>query len=158
MSASSRKLNIATAAGAVHSLRRANIDIQPPAHVSLSDRDMPFWHSLIEEFSKAELTTHKLELVAMLARAMSDLVEQQELLRDEGMTSVTERGTPVVNPRKAVVQMLAGTILSMRRSLAIHAKGETGGNDKAAAQRGRQKALEADVESAIDDFIKRPSS
>jgi hypothetical protein len=34
----------------------------------------------------------------------------------------TERGTPVVNPRKSVVQMHAATILSFRRSLSLHAR------------------------------------
>jgi hypothetical protein len=77
---------------------------------------------VIAEFARSEWTAHQLELAAMLARTMADLNREQQLLRAEGSVVTTERGTPVVNPRKAVVQMHAASILSFRRSLSLHAR------------------------------------
>jgi hypothetical protein len=70
----------------------------------------------------SEWTAHQLELAAMLARTMADLNREQQALRAEGSVVHTEKGTPVVNPRKAVVQMHASSILSFRRSLSLHAR------------------------------------
>src|SRR3546814_4303788 len=77
-------------------------------------------------FARSEWTDHQLEMAAMLARAMADLEREQYELRAEGSVMTSERGTPVVNPRKTVVQMHAGTILSMRRSLSLHARAQQG--------------------------------
>jgi hypothetical protein len=62
----------------------------------------------------------------MLARTMADLNREQMLLREEGAVMMTERGTPVVNPRKTVVQMHVSSILSFRRSLSLHARTQGG--------------------------------
>src|SRR3546814_9900227 len=77
-------------------------EIAPPAHVRMSEEDWPFWHSVIAEFARSEWTDHQLEMAAMLARAMADLEREQYELRAEGSVMTSERGTPVVNPRKTV--------------------------------------------------------
>jgi hypothetical protein len=53
---------------------------------------------------------------------LADLNREQMALRVEGAVVKTDKGTPVVNPRKAVVQMHASSILSFRRSLFLHAR------------------------------------
>ncbi len=55
---------------------------------------------------------------------MADLTREQVALREEGSVATSERGTPVVNPRKVVVQMHASSILSFRRSLSLHARAQ----------------------------------
>jgi hypothetical protein len=133
----------------------ASAEIVPPAHVPLDDGDRPFWDSVIAEFARADWTAHQLELAAMLARMMADLEREQMLLRREGAVMSSERGTPVVNPRKTVVQMTAGSILSMRRSLALHARAQAGDNRHAATKKQTGKAVEANVIAVDDDFIPR---
>ena len=92
----------------------------------------------------------------MLARSMSDLESEQRKLRGEGSVMSSERGTPVVNPRKTVVQMLAGTILSFRRSLALHARAQ-GGEPRDIGNR-RQAAKRIESESPMDDdLLARPN-
>jgi hypothetical protein len=123
--------------------------INVPKHVPLSERDLPFWNSVIAEFARSEWTDHQLELAAMLARTMSDLEEEQRLFRQEGTISYSEKGTPVVNPRKTAIQMHAGTILSFRRSLSLHARAtggemETIGPRRALAKKAESGALMAD--------------
>lgn len=116
--------------------------IQPPEHVPLDDEDMPFFENVIAEFARSEWTQHQLELAAMLARNMADLTREMIELREEGSVTKTDKGTPVVNPRKTVVQMYAGTILSFRRSLALHARGKSGDN----RDTGRQREVAKNVE------------
>ena len=99
---------------------------------------------------------HQLELAAMLARTMADLTSEQVALRSEGSVAMTERGTPVVNPRKAVVQMHASSILSFRRSLSLHARAQGGDIRDAAKRRVMAKEIEAD-NPLDDDLLARPN-
>ena len=123
-----------------------------PAHVPLDARDLPFWNSVLAEFARSEWTDHQLELAAMLARTMSDLEREQVALRAEGSIAMTEKGTPVVNPRKAVIQMHAGTVLNFRRSLSLHARAQGGEAEKIGPRRAMAKAIEAGADSS-DDLI-----
>lgn len=117
---------------------------------------MPFFVSVIGEFARSEWTAHQLELAAMLARTMTDLEREQRVLRTEGSVAFSERGTPVVNPRKTVVQMLASSILSFRRSLALHARARNGESEDSGKRRERALRLEAD-NPMEDDLLARPN-
>lgn len=130
--------------------------IEPPSNVPLDDADLPFFASVIAEFARSEWTAHQLELAAMLARTMADLEREQRELRSEGSVMATDRGTPVVNPRKTVVQMHASSILSFRRSLSLHARAQGGEARDIGKRRAGTKSIEADVNEA-DDLIARPN-
>ena len=150
-----RRQRIDSAAAAVGVVALASRDIVPPAHVPLQEEDRPFWASVIAEFARSEWTDHQLELAAMLARTMADLEREQVALRDEGSVVKTDKGTPVVNPRKAVIQMHAGTVLSFRRSLSLHA-GAKGEAEKIGPRRAAAKAIEKGAGAAgSDDLIPR---
>lgn len=97
---------------------------------------------MVAEFAKSEWTAHQLEVAAFLARTMSDLDQEQVALRAEGAVVKTEKGTPVVNPRKTVVQMHAGNILSLRRSLQLHARAKGGEARDTGPRRAAAKAVE----------------
>ena len=118
------------------------VHISPPSNVPLQKVDLPFFASVIAEFARTEWTAHQLELAAMLARSMADLDREQRKLRSEGSIMKTDRGSPVVNPRKTVVQMLASSILSFRRSLALHARAQKGEARDVAKRRGIAKDAE----------------
>jgi hypothetical protein len=151
-----RKARIDSASEAVRVMSSAAKTIVPPDNVPLDKCDLPFFASVIAEFARSEWTAHQLELAAMLARTMSDLNREQIALRQEGAVSASERGTPVVNPRKAVVQMHAATILSFRRSLALHARAQTRDSADIAKRRSGAKAIEAD--NPLDDnLLARPN-
>lgn len=148
-------------------LQKSMQEIKPPAHVPLLKKDMPFFNSVIEEFARAEWTAHQLELAALLARSMSDMTTEQAKLRKEGYmlksvkkTKNSEREYFVLNPRKEVVRLYANTILSMRRSLSLHARARADSRDSA-GRRAKMKELESGVFNTItddgdDDLISRP--
>lgn len=140
-----RKARIDSASEAVRIMQSAGRELSPPSHVPLDDMDWPYWHSVVAEFARAEWTEHQLELAAMLARTMANLEQEQRTLRAEGYVAVSLKGTPVVNPRSLAVKGMTGDILSLRRSLALHARARTGDNRHAAKQRDQGKDIEADL-------------
>ncbi|QWY83288.1 terminase small subunit protein [Rhizobium phage RHph_X2_25] len=150
-----RKARIDSAAEAVRVMAKATTEIEPPENVPLDDDDLPFFRNVIAEFARSEWSAHQLELAAMLARTMADLVREQALLRDEGGVSYSEKGTPVANPRKSIVQMHASSILSFRRSLSLHARAQAGEARDAAKRREAAKAIEGD-NPLEDDLLARP--
>jgi len=152
----SRKSRIDSTAAAVEVLRSAQTEIHPPSNVELDDTDKSFFASVLAEFARSEWTAHQLELAAMLARTMADLERDQRLMRIEGPIMATEKGTPVVNPRKTVIQMNASMILSFRRSLSLHARAQGG----EARDIGKRRDQTLNIENGIgdgDDLLARPN-
>lgn len=148
-----RKARIDSASEAVRIMAGSAREIMPPAHVPLDDMDWPYWHNVVGEFARAEWTEHQLEIAAMLARTLANLEQEQRTLRAEGFISVRENGTTVENPRARAVKSLTGDILSLRRSLALHARARSGDNRDAAKQRDQGRAIEEDLS---DDLLARP--
>lgn len=130
--------------------------IHPPSHVPLSKDDLPFFANVIDEFARSEWTAHQLELAAMLARIMCDLNNAQQSLRKEGPTTKSDRGTPVANPLVSIVKGYTGDILSMRRSLSLHARARAKGDNRNVGT--RNAALkDAQGEANEDDLLARPN-
>lgn len=140
---------------AVRIMQGGTQEVRPPSHVPLDDMDWPYWESVVAEFARAEWTEHQLELAAMLARTMANLEQEQRTLRKEGFIAVRENGTSVENPRARAVKSLTGDILSLRRSLALHARAKSGDSRTDAKRRETAKGIEADLG---DDLIARPSA
>ncbi len=150
-----RKARIDSAAEAVRVMAKATTEIEPPANVPLDAEDHPFFRNVIAEYARSEWSLHQLELAAMLARTMADLTREQKLLRDEGGVAYSEKGTPVANPRKSIVQMHASSILSFRRSLSLHARAQAGEARDVAKRREAAKDIESD-NPLDDDLLARP--
>jgi hypothetical protein len=150
-----RKARIDSAAEAVRVMAKATAEIQPPGNVPLDAEDLPFFRNVISEYARSDWSAHQLELAAMLARTMADLTREQKLLRDEGGVAYSEKGTPVANPRKSIVQMHASSILSFRRSLSLHARAQAGEARDVAKRRGAAKEIEGD-NPLEDDLLARP--
>lgn len=152
---SKRKARIDSAGEAVRVMAKAVSKITPPANVPLDDGDLPFFESVIAEYARSEWSAHQLEIAAMLARTMADLTREQKLLREEGGVAKSEKGTPVANPRKSIVQMHASSILSFRRSLSLHARAQGGEARDVAKRRGSAKEIEGN-NPLEDDLLARP--
>lgn len=149
-----KRARIDSSAEAVRIVQAAGLPIMPPAHMTLDECDWPHWRNVVAEFARAEWTDHQLELAAMLARTMADLAREQQTLRVEGYISVRENRTTVENPRARAVKSLTGDILSLRRSLALHARARSGDSRNDAKRREVGKSLERDL--GDDELIARP--
>ena len=150
-----KRPRIDSTTAAVEVARASQQQILPPSNVPLEEGDMPFFASVIAEFARSEWTAHQLELAAMLARTMADLESEQRQMRREGSIVYTEKGTPVINPRKTAIQMHYSNIHSARRSLSLHARAQ-GGEARDVAKR-RDQAREFEAEDAGDDLLARPN-
>jgi hypothetical protein len=150
-----KRAPITSAAEAVRIVQAVGLPILPPSHMILDECDWPYWRSVVAEFAKAEWTDHQLELAAMLARTMADLAREQVALRNEGYISVRENGTSVENPRARAVKSLTGDILSLRRSLALHARARSGDSRNDGRRKEVAKQIERDL--GEDDLLARPS-
>ena len=151
-----RRERIDSQSQSVRVMAAAVSQIAPPDSVPLEDCDLVFFENVIAEFARSEWTAHQLELAAMLARTMADLEREQRELRAEGSVLKSDKGTPVVNPRKTVIQMHAGTILSYRRSLALHARAQGGDARDIGKRSALAKAMERD-NPLDDDLLARPN-
>jgi hypothetical protein len=128
-----------------------------PREFNFTPKQRLIFTELCDEFSKVELTAHKIRLVGILARDMATLEEQQQLLRSEGSVFVNSHGNPTSNPRLRAVQTLSASVLAMRRSLGVHARDLAGGDSRRVGiQRAHNKANEAALDDA-DDLISRPN-
>lgn len=143
-------------------LQGAANEVAPPPHVPLQDQDWPFWHNVVAEFARADWTEHQLELAAMLARTMSDLEENQRLLRSEGLMIIRElkdskgevrKILSCENLRARAVQTLMGQVLALRRSLALHARAKHGTNADAGKKLAANKATESKAKTPKKDGL-----
>lgn len=151
-----RKQRIDSAAQMVKVMAAASKEILPPAHFPLLKREMPFFKSVVSEAAKSEWTDHQLEMAAMLARTMSDLEREQRAFQREGAILISEDGARTLNKRKDVIQMHIQTIMSTRRSLALHARAQGGD----ARDIGKRSALAKAIErnNPLDDeLLARPN-
>lgn len=149
---SDKKSRVDSVAEAVRIASAVDEEITFPENVPLEVGDVPFFKNVIAEYARAEWSAHQLEIAAMLARTMADLVREQDLLRSEGAVAYSEKGTPLANPRKSIVQMHASSILSFRRSLALHARAIQGEARDSAKRRDTAKEIEAGA-STDDDLL-----
>lgn len=124
-----RKARVDTVKEVHKILATADKKIEIPKGMEIEERDLPFFESIIKEFPKIEWTEHRVCLAVALAKAQSDMELETNKLRLEGSVTMSEKGWPTANPRKQIIQMNASIILSLRRSLALHAQARARGED-----------------------------
>ena len=151
MSTKPRRNRIDSKAGAVEAMAGSAREIAPPSNVPLDAGDIPFFASVLAEFARSEWTAHQLEIAAMLARTMADLEREQREFRAEGTILKSDKGTPVINPRKMAIQMHYGNILAARRSLSLHARAQGGDARDIGKRRGMAKTIESN--NPLDDDL-----
>ena len=113
----------------------ANTQIAPPAHISFTEADWPYWHSVVDEFAKVDWTPHQLDVAAFLARTMAQLEAEQRRLSVEGGVCGRPDGSVITNPRVRAVDTLTAQVLSLRRSLGLTGRSKAGDTRNAVRQR-----------------------
>jgi hypothetical protein len=128
--------------------------INVPRDIRFTPKQRLIFTEICDEFSKSELTPHKIRLAAKLASDMAALEEAQTALADEGYVFVNSHGNPTASPRLRALQTLTSAVLSTRRSLGIHARELAGGdNRRAGIHRAHNKAHEQAL-SDDEDFAR----
>jgi hypothetical protein len=121
--------------------------IQPPEHVYLRERDWPYWEAIVQARAADTWNDADLALAANLARCQSDIDRLQKELDDTGDILNNAKGTPVVNPRHALLETLSRRVVALSRVVHVHAEATKGrsrdGGNKTNEERGKRAAVEA---------------
>ena len=133
-----------SAASAVKAmLDAAKGEIQPPNHVTLRDRDWPFWAGVVRARARDEWSDADLVVAAQLAKCQADIEVEQAELDKETTVVVNDRGTACVNPRVAVLEQYARREMALMRTLRMGGRVAGDARDEAGrrkVQRGAEKA------------------
>lgn len=133
--------------------------VRPPSDMPLNTPELVIFAELCNEFSKSEITPHKIRLVAMLSQMMHSRDQEREMLQTEGSVVTNSRGNLVTNPRARIVNTLNSSILTLRRSLGIHARDLAGGdNRRVGLRRAHQKVYETMLDDDDDGLLARPDA
>lgn len=151
-----RKQRIDSASAAVVVVQASAQELHAPDHVPLTDKDAPFWRSIIAEKPKAEWTAHDLEIAALLAMSLRKMGEQEVLLDNEGPVITTVGGNLAANPRCRIVADLHARAMKYRQSLGIHNRGKAGEHRDVVKRRAIASAVEA-ANPAHDDLLASPA-
>jgi hypothetical protein len=97
-------------------------DLQPPAHIQLSEQALLFWPDIVRARARDEWDGVDLVVAAQLANCQALIERESKVLDEEGMITSNDRGTKVENPRNRVVQTLAQREMALMRSLRMGGK------------------------------------
>lgn len=124
-----------------------------PAHVRLDKRHIPFWDGIIRARARSEWIETDLVVAAQLARTQFDIEKEAETLEAEGSVIENARGTPVMNPRHAVLEQLARREMALMRALRI--TGAAAGIDPRdlAKQRSLERQSRDTKEEMLEDDL-----
>ena len=143
-----------TAASAVKAmLDAAKGAIMPPSHITLRERDWPFWAGVVRARARDEWSDAELVVASQLAKCQSDIEVEQTKLDGELTVIANERGTMCVNPRVAVLEQYARREMALMRTLRMGGR-VAGDATKEAARRSVQRGAEkARAELEDEDLL-----
>lgn len=150
-----RKQRTDTVAGAVIAMQDALAGpIEPPPHVRLRDGDRPYWEAIVTARARNKWDQLDLIVAGNLARAMRDVEREQVRLDEEGAVIENLKGTPVANPRHAVIETLTRRVVALSRALHVHAEAKQGPSKlQVKSKAAEDDALLAAGEVGGDDLI-----
>ena len=146
-----------SAAGVAAAIVAGGKKITLPKGEKLTPAERRVFTEICEEFSKSELSEHRIRLAISLTRNIIAHDAEQKAIIREGSVLVNSHGNAYASPRVQVANGLHSAILSMRRSLGIHTRAlEGGSNQKAAVRRAHNKANEAERDNYDGALIAFP--
>jgi hypothetical protein len=153
-----RKQRTDTVKGALSAMAGATAKpLDPPAHIKLRSQDKPYWNSIVSARARDRWNDADLEIAGNLARCKSDIERLQKEIDKEGDIITNERGTPIVNPRHNLLEVLSRRSVALSRMLQVHAEATQGkSRDQVKTNKAQEKAANAINQFSTDDLIARP--
>ncbi len=137
-------------------MAQAVAKIEPPGAVRLRDGDRPYWDTIVRARPASDWSEPDLMHAANLSRCLHDIERISGEVAIEGDVIENGRGTPVLNPKHSLLEVLSRRAVALTRLLQMHAQARLGRADETA--KGRNAALQARsvVEGMDDDLLARP--
>jgi hypothetical protein len=129
--------------------------IKPPAHINLRDCDIPFWNSIVLARAADTWTDVDLAHASNLAHCLSDIDRLQQEIQEDGDVVKNDKGTLVVNPRHALLQVLSMRSTSLSAKLHVHAAATVGRSADAPNKLASDKRARQVVDSDLDELVPR---
>lgn len=148
-----RKTKADTIAGEAEMM--AAVEPQVPAHIEVPDDAMPTWRSIVRAREYKSWTAIDLEHAANLACCLADLERLRREVREEGDTLENARGTPVVNPKHSLIEVLSRRSVALSRMLHVHAEATVGKSTYQAKRNAKQWEM-GEAREQADDLIAKP--
>lgn len=142
-----------SAEAAVEALQSAEQTIQPPAHLRLRERDLPFWVGIVRARASEEWTDVDLAHAGNLARCMADIERIQAEIDAEGDTLTNDRGTVVMNPKHSLLETLSRRSIALCRSLQVHAHALQGDSREQKKRAETRKGAQATAQRFNDEDL-----
>lgn len=154
--AGKRRNRADSAAAAVKAMVDAAKDeLQPPAHVTLTDSAKLFWGAVVRARARDEWLDVDLVVAAQLAQCQADIEEEMISLRAEGKVIENGRGTPVMNPRTTVLEQLARREMALMRTLRMGGRIAGDGRDELGKRKieNQSRKLRSELEEEDDGLL-----
>lgn len=126
-----------------------------PDHVRVRDKDRPFLSDILRSRARDEWMPADLVIAAQLARCQADIETESQTLEAEGSVIENQRGTPVMNPRHAVLEQLARREMAMMRSLQMVGSARGKREDLEKGRKLQHQAEQMREELTDDDLLAR---
>lgn len=158
MTAKTKRQRTDSVAGAVNSMAGAMQIIEVPDWVVLPEDALPFWRSITSARSADRWNNSDLETAAELARTKAKIERLNLDLEMEGDIITNDRGTPIVNPKNALLETLTRRLVALSRMLQVHAEATQGkSRDQVAGNKAQSNASKIAKGLEGDDLIARPT-
>lgn len=152
-----RKTRVDSTAGIAAAIVAGGTKITLPENTRFTEQERKVFTELCAEFSRSEVTPHKVRLLILMTKQIVLLETEQATLMREGFTLINSHGNAVPNPRARACNSMSASILATRRSLGIHTRAQAGGdNREAAKRRAINKENEKGREGYDDSLITFP--
>lgn len=123
-----------------------------PGYVKVRPGDVPFLEGILRARARDEWTSPDLVVAMQLARCQADIEKEHTMLESEGSVIDNVKGTPIVNPRHAVLEQLSRRELALLRALQM--AGSTRGDKRDVEQaRNLQRQAEKTRELLADEYL-----
>jgi hypothetical protein len=146
-----RKNRIDSASEAV---KIANAEMpMPPDHIILREGDFPHWKAVVRAREFSSWTDVDLEHAANLAACLADIERFKQEIFAEGDVIKNDRGTPIVNPRHALLETVSRRAVALSRMLHVHAEATVGESRHQKKRNQKQGEVSRDKDGSDDDGL-----
>lgn len=142
-----KKARSDSATAAVDAARAvADGPLEPPAHIVLRDGDRPFWLAVVSARARDTWNDVDLASAANLARAQADIERLTDEIYAEGDMLNNRHGSPVLNPKHQLLEVLSRRATAISRAIHVHAEATVGKSED--ASKGLQAERQAGAAAA----------
>jgi hypothetical protein len=131
-----------------------------PEHIHLTDEALIVWEAIVDARAYMTWTRIDLEHAANLASCLADIERLRREIREEGDIIENQKGTPIINPRHSLLEILSRRAVALSRLLHVHAEATVGESREQRKRNDYHEQAQAKKDHVLNDddgLIARPT-